>query len=182
MPRPSWLTQHIHGVQPGVLPGRVVGYAGVGARVRGHEALQHQGAAVQVEPAQGGRAGSRCVRVGRACCLGQGGCRPGLTEGGGPRPGPAGHRPSARPPRAVAARQPRSPAAPPAPPGRCAPAWCPSSGSGGPLQRGAVVRPGRGRAWLGGRAQGRVQSTDVPSTATTKSFRASAWAFSATHV
>lgn len=63
-PRPSLLTQHGHRVQPGVLPRRVVGHAGVGARVRGHQALQHQGAAVQVEPARGGDAGSRCVRRG----------------------------------------------------------------------------------------------------------------------
>lgn len=133
--RPLLLTQHAHGVQPGVLPRRVVGHAGVGARVRGHQALQHQGAAVQVEAARGGGAGSRCVRGG-PLPPGRGGHRPGLTGGGGPRPGPAGGRPSARPPRAVAAHQLRSPAAPPAPPGRCAPVGHPRSGSGGPLRQG----------------------------------------------
>lgn len=137
---PPLLTQHAHCVQPGVLPGRVVGHAGVGARVLGPQALQHQGTAVHVEPARGRRAESRHVR-GCGCCSGwgrgdPGGHGAGLTGGGGPRLGPAGHRPSARPRRAGAARPPHSAAAPPAPLGHCAPAWHPSSGSGGPLRRG----------------------------------------------
>lgn len=36
---PGLLTQHIHRVQPGVLPGWVVGHAGVGTRVRGPQAF-----------------------------------------------------------------------------------------------------------------------------------------------
>ena len=52
-PRPRLLTQHVDSVEPGVLAGRVVGHAGVGARVRGPQALQHQGAVVQVDPVEG---------------------------------------------------------------------------------------------------------------------------------
>lgn len=127
------LTQHAHCVQPGVLPGGVVGHAGVGARVLRLQALQHQGAAVHVEPAGGRSAEGRHVRVCR-CCLGpRVGPGQALTGGGGLRPGPVGHRPSARSRRAADARPPRSPAAPPDPPGHCAPGWHPSSGSGGPL-------------------------------------------------
>lgn len=133
-PSPMLLTQHVHGVQPGVLPGRVVGHAGVGARVRGLQALQHQGAAVLVEPGAG-REGQRAPLPGVRAGAGAG-HRPGLTGGGGPRPGPAGHHPLARSPPVVAAHRPRSPAAPPAPPGRCAPAWHLSSGFGGPLWQG----------------------------------------------
>lgn len=82
-PRPSPLTQHVHGVQPGVLPRRVVGHAGVGARVvRGHQALQHQGAAVQVEPVPGGGAGSRCVRGGGPAAWGGEGTGQALPEVG----------------------------------------------------------------------------------------------------
>ena len=124
-----------------------MGHAGVGPRVRGPQALQHQGAAVQVEPAPGRESREQAREGLQARLLGRGCHRLGLTGGGGRRPGPAGDRPSARPRRAVAARQPRSPAAPPAPPGRCAPAWRPSCGSGGPLwQRGRGEARGQ---WLG---------------------------------
>lgn len=77
LPRPSPLTQHGHGVQPGVFPGRVVGHAGVGARVRGLQALQHQGAAVQVEPAVG--------RLSREQVLRLAGPPPGAGAGGAGR-------------------------------------------------------------------------------------------------
>lgn len=121
---PQLLTQHIHSVQPGILSSRVVGHAGVGTRVGGPQALQHQGAAVQVEPAAGrdGQEQAREGLHGGPATRALGRHRLGLTGGGGPCPGPVGHRPSARPRRGSDARQPRSPAAPPAPPGRCAPA------------------------------------------------------------
>lgn len=66
---PQLLTQHAHCVQPGVLPGGVVGHAGVGARVLRLQALQHQAAAVHVEAAGGRSAEGQHVRVCR-CCLG----------------------------------------------------------------------------------------------------------------
>lgn len=85
--------------------------------------------------------------------------RPSLTGGGGPCPGPGGRRPSARPRQVVAAHQPRSPAVPPGPPGRCAPAWRPSSGSGGHCGRGCGEAWGRGWGWHGARTQGRRVQT-----------------------
>ena len=53
---------------------------------------------------------------------------------------------------------------------------------GGHCGRGGVVRPG-GSGWgrHGGGTRG-AQGADVPSTATTKSLRASPWAFLVTHV
>lgn len=48
--------------------------------------------------------------------------------------------------------------------------------------RGYSEAPGNDRGQWEGRTQGRVQGADIPSTATAKSFRASAWVFSATQV
>lgn len=163
-------------MQSGILPRCVAGHASVGAGVRGSQALEHQGAAVQEEPAREAlwRAGTA---AGGSWLPGAG--TAGLTAGGDPRPAAAGRRPSARPRRAAAAPGLRSLTAPPGPAARCAPAGRPSSGSGEPLRQecGEVAR-GAATGWNSRRGR----DTDLPSTATTKSLRASAWAFSATHV